>query len=112
MNIYIITVKLPKNPEHDPRNKQTDICQFSPVCSDSTGEHHSFLGTQETLVWLGKQSVHITRAEFIARENVERVLRDANRTPEEAQADRETAEYLREKYRTAGWPVAPHVEGM
>lgn len=40
---YIVTVKLPRNPNHDPRNKQTARCKFSPICTDSTGEHHNFL---------------------------------------------------------------------
>jgi hypothetical protein len=38
---YIVTIKLPKNPDHDPRNKITGECPVSTYCTDVTGEHHS-----------------------------------------------------------------------
>jgi hypothetical protein len=41
---YIVTVKLPKNPEHNPRDKKTGLCPVSDeICTDVTGEHHSYL---------------------------------------------------------------------
>lgn len=42
---FIVTVKLDKNVKHDPKNKQTNICPLDifSVCTDFTGEHHSFL---------------------------------------------------------------------
>lgn len=103
--MYIITIKLPKNPEHDPRNKKMSVCEFSPVCTDATGEHHSFLGTDETLALLRGRDTHITRVELVAYENVMRVVRSASRTDEEVKIDQEVAAFIREKFRNAGWPV-------
>ena len=41
---FIVTVKLPKNKEHDPHNKKTGPCPVNgETCTDVTGEHHSFL---------------------------------------------------------------------
>jgi hypothetical protein len=41
---FIATVKLPKNPEHDPRNKKSGTCPaMLGYCTDITGEHHSFV---------------------------------------------------------------------
>jgi hypothetical protein len=41
---YIVTVKLPRNPAHDPKNKQIGICPVNGMrCTDVTGQHHSFL---------------------------------------------------------------------
>lgn len=48
MNMYIVTIKLPRNPDHDPKNKITGLCPFSNACSDSTGAHHSFLSSALT----------------------------------------------------------------
>lgn len=40
--LFLVTVKLPKNPEHDPRNKVTGPCPvFGNPCTDVTGEHHT-----------------------------------------------------------------------
>lgn len=42
--LYIVTVKLAKNPTHDPKNKVTATCPMGEErCTDTTGEHHSFL---------------------------------------------------------------------
>lgn len=42
--LYLITVKLPKNPEHSPRDKKTGPCPVSGnSCTDVTGENHTFL---------------------------------------------------------------------
>lgn len=64
-NLLIITVKLPRNPNHDPRNKQTGGCKYSRNCTDVTGEHHSFLGTQVDVDSLKAEGVHITRVESV-----------------------------------------------
>lgn len=42
---FIVTVKLPRNKDHDPHNKQEGTCPAtaSKYCTDTTGEHHSFL---------------------------------------------------------------------
>lgn len=41
--LYIVTIKLPKNPEHNPHDKKTGECAVSALCTDVTGEHHSLL---------------------------------------------------------------------
>jgi len=40
----LVTVKLKKNPEHDPRNKKTGRCPVTGgICTDMTGEHHTYI---------------------------------------------------------------------
>lgn len=47
--IGVVTVKLPRNPKHDPRNKKSGICPISLIiergtwCTDTTGSHHSYV---------------------------------------------------------------------
>lgn len=43
VKIFIVTVKEPRNPDHDPHNKQVGKCRFSEYCTDVTGQHHSLL---------------------------------------------------------------------
>jgi hypothetical protein len=69
MTPYIVTVKLAKNPEHDPSNKKVAECPASHgcVCTDTTGEHHSFIAlgsdvTQVQAVWTAS-GYHVTRVE-------------------------------------------------
>lgn len=39
---FLVTVKLPRNPKHDPKNKVSGLCPLSgKTCTDVTGEHHS-----------------------------------------------------------------------
>lgn len=38
----IITLKFPRNYEHDPKNKLTGVCPLSYTCTDTTGEHHCY----------------------------------------------------------------------
>ena len=40
---WVVTVKLETNPNHDPENKNTGACPVSYECTDSTGQHHSFI---------------------------------------------------------------------
>jgi hypothetical protein len=49
MSSYIVTIKVPKNPKHDPHNKVIGPCPiaFNKDCTDVTGEHHSFLFSSE-----------------------------------------------------------------
>ncbi len=66
---YIVTIKLPRNPDHDPRNKVTGPCPANPntECTDVTGEHHSVLvETQEQVAELFESHLHVTRAEKLA----------------------------------------------
>ncbi len=41
---FLVTVRLAKNPEHNPREKKTGPCPVNgKLCTDVTGEHHTFL---------------------------------------------------------------------
>lgn len=41
---FLVTVKLVKNPAHNPREKKTGPCPVNgKPCTDVTGEHHTFL---------------------------------------------------------------------
>lgn len=61
----IVTIKLPKNSNHDPHNKVVGSCPFTETCTDSTGEHHSGLRTEEEIEGLRQSGYHITRIEDI-----------------------------------------------
>lgn len=44
MPLYLVTVKVPKSPGHDPRNKVTGTCPVTEEeCTDVTGEHHTLI---------------------------------------------------------------------
>lgn len=67
---YLVTVKRPKNPNHDPHNKVTGKCPVTQgICTDVTGEHHSFLYESENPIeqvrefW--EQFFHVTRIEVV-----------------------------------------------
>jgi len=69
----IVTVKLPRNPRHDPRNKEFGVCPLSKFlkiymcCSDITGEHHSYIETGTCMNDIECKAkgkfVHVTRIE-------------------------------------------------
>ena len=65
----IVTVKLPKNPKHNPKNKKVGWCPLGnkKVCTDVTGSHHSYIETGETkaeIEYKARQKYgHITRIE-------------------------------------------------
>lgn len=69
----IVTVKLPRRADHDPRNKVTGPCPVAGAnthCTDVTGEHHSVLvedmpdvdTVRACFAGLGQ---HVTRIEII-----------------------------------------------
>lgn len=66
---FIVTVKLPKNPEHDPKNKVTGSCEYSEYCTDVTGEHHSLItkGMTEDQIrrHFANEGIHVTRIEQV-----------------------------------------------
>lgn len=62
---YIVTVKLPRNPDHNPRDKKTGRCPVSPECTDSTGEHHSHLVETDRLFMALERFSHVTRVERV-----------------------------------------------
>ena len=71
----IVTVRLSKNPEHNPQQKQTGVCPLSKVvkgvtqCSDVTGQHHSYIeegiGLEDIERKARAKFDHITRIETI-----------------------------------------------
>lgn len=68
---FIVTVKINKNPNHDPNNKRYGECPvMHTFCTDMTGEHHSFLidakNITEANQVVGKMGfTHVTRIESI-----------------------------------------------
>jgi hypothetical protein len=68
MPAFIVTLKVdvPKG-SHDPQNKKTGPCLWSPECTDVTGAHHSTLvvteSKEEAAAIFGDQ--HVTRVEEV-----------------------------------------------
>lgn len=69
---HIVTVKLPKNPDHDPTNKVKGECPIDgSYCTDVTGAHHSVLftgglSTEWVRVHFEKTlGFHVTRIETV-----------------------------------------------
>lgn len=63
--IFLVTVKVPRNPDHDPANKIEGQCPVNPNtrCSDVTGQHHTVIaGTQERVDAIAA-CFHVTRVE-------------------------------------------------
>lgn len=73
---YLVTIKLPRNPGHDPHNKKTGPCPASTECTDSTGEHHTFLLETDQLSMALARYSHVTRVERVV--TVNRQVSDAN----------------------------------
>jgi hypothetical protein len=65
----IVTIKIDRNPRHDPFNKQTGNCPCSNTCTDMTGAHHSYLEEGTSIEDIEKKAKskykHITRIEVI-----------------------------------------------
>jgi hypothetical protein len=67
----MITVKLPKNPEHNPREKKTGPCPVTGLpCTDVTGEHHTIVSdvvgkTIEQVREAFESEFHVTRVELM-----------------------------------------------
>lgn len=66
---YLVTIKLPRNPDHDPRNKKTGPCPASTECTDSTGEHHTVLLETDRLELALARFSHVTRVERVVTVN-------------------------------------------
>lgn len=69
---FIVTVKLPRNPDHDPQNKKAGTCPaMKGYCTDVTGEHHSFVieassvESAKVFVINGMGFKHVTRIESL-----------------------------------------------
>lgn len=69
MPLYAVTVKLAKNPAHDPKNKQTGRCPVNGrPCDDVTGEHHTFTASGSSIGDVREfysEHAHVTRVEEI-----------------------------------------------
>lgn len=72
MKEFIVTIKLPRNPDHNPRNKMEGICPVSGArCTDVTGEHHSYIQEGESVEEVVAEfrekhpKVHVTRIEGV-----------------------------------------------
>lgn len=66
----IVTIKYPRNPYHDPRNKKTGNCPINGrLCTDTTGSHHSYIEEGLNLKDIKKKAYkkfnHVTRIEII-----------------------------------------------
>ena len=69
----IVTVKLPRDSSHDPRNKKSGKCPLfkeyagSFLCTDVTGSHHSYIEHGDSLMEIRKNAEkkfgHVTRIE-------------------------------------------------
>lgn len=69
--MFLVTVKLPKNPDHNPRNKVTGPCPMGGGhCTDVTGEHHTTWWitneSLQTVLNLARKTYdHVTRVEEV-----------------------------------------------
>jgi len=66
----IVTIKLPRNPRHNPRNKQTGRCPIKNTpCTDITGSHHSYIEEGKDIKDIKEKAKkkwgHVTRIEVI-----------------------------------------------
>jgi len=69
----IVTVRLPRNPDHDPKNKKTGKCPLFKAysgaftCTDITGQHHSYIDYGKDLEDIKQKAQarfgHVTRIE-------------------------------------------------
>ncbi len=62
---FLVTVKLPRNPAHDPTNKITGKCPVRGQCTDVTGQHHTLLIEAESIEAAAAcfPDMHVTRIE-------------------------------------------------
>ncbi len=67
----IVTIKLKRNPVHNPSMKRTGKCPIDKerICTDTTGSHHSYIETGVSLMDIQskarRKGFHITRVEVI-----------------------------------------------
>jgi hypothetical protein len=63
--LFLVTIKLPKNPNHNPHAKVIGECPFG-TCTDSTGEHHTgVVRTLDEAEGFREAYRHITRIEEV-----------------------------------------------
>jgi hypothetical protein len=66
--IYLVTVKLPRDPAHNPAKKVAGTCPVSGLsCTDVTGQHHTLAvgaaNPEAAANAVGEYFPHITRVE-------------------------------------------------
>lgn len=71
----IVTVKIKRNPRHDPKSKHIGPCPIngvvfkSGICTDMTGSHHSYIAKgkdlEEITYYAERKFDHVTRIEPI-----------------------------------------------
>lgn len=66
---WAVTLKLPRNPEHDPANKITGPCPMAPdmTCTDTTGQHHTILVFARDEAHAGALAVQRTGVQHVTR---------------------------------------------
>lgn len=74
MKLFLVTVRFPEDPNHDPRNKVTGECPLtSGDCTDVTGAHHTMLiesdGTAESVREEFATHYRVTRVEEVPTGN-------------------------------------------
>lgn len=73
MGAWLVTVKLPRNPGHDPQHKVTGPCpvwfRHPRTCTDVTGQHHTVLVSADSAELAAADALvagfHITRIEEV-----------------------------------------------
>lgn len=72
LRLFLVTIKAPKNPKHNPRAKQTGTCPVNGgmICTDRTGEHHTVLVRtgepfERVEAWVRATFIHVTRIEEV-----------------------------------------------
>ena len=71
MASFLVTVRLGKNPAHNPREKKNGPCPVNgKPCTDVTGEHHTFLTddaglSAEEVREIYQVTHHVTRVEAV-----------------------------------------------
>lgn len=67
---YLVTFKGRRNPEHNPRAKQTGACPVSTQCTDVTGEHHTLLVVGDAALEAALEAYSpVTRVELVMEGN-------------------------------------------
>jgi hypothetical protein len=71
--MFVVTVKLPKNPNHNPHDKKSGECPASGgPCTDVTGEHHSYLDLAADSIDMAMGNAHLRGFHHVTR--VEQVV--------------------------------------
>ena len=68
MKRFVVTIKVKRDPKHDPMNKKTGVCPTSSACTDTTGEHHTYITTGRNIDDVRQSALeagwrHVTRVE-------------------------------------------------